>query len=103
LRPVLVASTAMLAGLGVGMERFRPNIVVDAAETWGALEGKEVRLERDKLCGRCEVTTIDQASGERRGAEPLRTLTERFEGKFGVYCRVTRPGRIRRGESLQAA
>jgi uncharacterized protein YcbX len=102
-RPVLVASTAMLAGLAVGMERFRPNIVVDGPETWGALEGQHVRLERDKPCGRCEVTTIDQASGERRGPEPLRTLTERFEGNFGVYCRVTRPGRIRRGETLQAA
>jgi uncharacterized protein len=101
-RPVLVASTAMLAGLGVGMERFRPNIVVDGPESWGALQGKDVRLERDKLCGRCEVTTIDQSSGERRGPEPLRTLTERFEGNFGVYCRVTRAGRIRRGETLQA-
>jgi uncharacterized protein len=102
LRPVLVASTAMLAGLGVGMERFRPNIVVDGPETWGALEGKDIRLERDKLCGRCEVTTIDQASGERRGPEPLRTLTERFGGNFGVYCRVTRPGQVRRGENLRA-
>jgi uncharacterized protein len=102
-RPVLVASTAMLAGLGVGMERFRPNIVVDGAETWDALEGKDIRLERDKPCGRCEVTTIDQASGERRGPEPLRTLTERFAGNFGVYCRVTRAGRIRRGETLHAA
>jgi uncharacterized protein len=102
-RPVLVASTLMLARLGVGMERFRPNVVVDGAESWSALEGKAVRLERDKACGRCEVTTIDQTSGERRGPEPLRTLNERFEGNFGVYCRVARPGRVRRGETLQAA
>jgi uncharacterized protein len=100
-RPVLVASTVMLAGLGVGMERFRPNIVVDGAETWSALEGEAVRLERDKPCGRCEVTTIDQTSGERRGPEPLRTLNERFAGNFGIYCRVARAGRLRRGETLQ--
>ena len=102
-RPVLVASTVMLAGLGVGMERFRPNVVVDGAETWDALEGSAVRLERDKPCGRCEVTTIDQASGERRGPEPLRTLNERFAGNFGIYCSVARAGRLRRGETLQAS
>jgi uncharacterized protein len=100
-RPVLVASTAMLAGLGVGIERFRPNVVVDGAETWSALEGEAVRLERDKPCGRCEVTTIDQTSGQRRGPEPLRTLNERFAGNFGIYCRVARAGRLRRGETLQ--
>ena len=102
-RPVLVASTLMLAGLGVGMERFRPNVVVDGAETWSALEGQAVRLERDKPCGRCEVTTVDQSSGERRGPEPLRTLNERFAGNFGVYCRVARAGRLRRGEVLLAS
>ena len=104
-RPVLVASTVMLAGLGlgVGMERFRPNVVVDGAETWDALEGQAVRLERDKPCGRCEVTTIDQLSGERRGPEPLRTLTERFAGNFGIYCRVARAGRLRRGETMLAS
>jgi len=100
--PVLVTSTAMLSGLGVGMERFRPNVVVDGAETWAALEGKDALLERIKPCGRCEVTTIDQASGERRGDEPLRTLNERFGGNFGVYCRVARAGRLRRGEELRA-
>jgi uncharacterized protein YcbX len=100
---VLVASTAMLAGLGVGMERFRPNIVVDGAETWSVLEGKAVRLERDKPCGRCEVTTIDQMSGERSGPEPLRTLNERFAANFGIYCRVARSGSLRRGETLQAS
>jgi uncharacterized protein len=102
-RPVLVASTIMLAGLGVGIERFRPNVVVDGAENWSTLEGQRVRLERDKPCGRCEVTTIDQTTGERRGPEPLRTLNERFAGNFGIYCRVARAGRLRRGETLQAA
>jgi uncharacterized protein YcbX len=93
----------MLAGLGVGMERFRPNVVVDGPETWSTLEGKAVRLERDKPCGRCEVTTIDQTSGERRGPEPLRTLNERSAGNFGIYCRVARNGRLRRGDTLQAS
>jgi uncharacterized protein YcbX len=46
------------------------------------------------------VTTIDQAGGGRRGPEPLRTLNERFDGNFGDYYGVARPGRLRRGEAL---
>jgi uncharacterized protein YcbX len=104
-RPVLVATTGMLSELkipGLSMDRFRPNIVLEgAAEVPAALEGESILLERDKPCGRCEVTTIDQTSGARRGPEPLRTLTERFAGNFGVYYRVARPGRLRRGELLR--
>jgi len=105
-QPVLVTTTGMLSQLNipaVGMERFRPNIVLEGAQDWTALEGKDALLERSKPCGRCEVTTIDQASGARCGPEPLRTLTERFEGNFGVYCRVARGGRLRRGEILRVS
>ncbi|HSA88539.1 MAG TPA: MOSC N-terminal beta barrel domain-containing protein [Burkholderiales bacterium] len=105
-KPVLVATTGMLAALnlpGVGMERFRPNVVLEGAADWSSLKGETVVLERDKPCGRCEVTTIDQASGANRGPEPLRTLNERFAGNFGVYCRVARSGRLRSGETLTAA
>lgn len=102
-KPVLVTTTGMLSELGVGgvgMDRFRPNVVLEGTADWSSLKGEHVVLERDKPCGRCEVTTIDQASGARRGPEPLRTLAERFAGNFGVYCRVARSGRLRRGESL---
>lgn len=104
-RPVLVATTAMLAQLQmpqIGMERFRANVVLEGDREWRELRGKEIVLEYAEPCSRCEVTTIDQASGERRGPEPLRTLTERFAGNFGAYCRVARPGRLRRGEMLHA-
>jgi uncharacterized protein YcbX len=105
-RPVLVTTSAMLAALNaalksaVGMERFRPNVVLDGEIDGNPLRGREVTLEYEKPCGRCEVTTIDQASGARRGPEPLATLTERFKGEFGLYYRVTRPGRLRRGEEI---
>lgn len=108
--PVLVATTGMLASLNgklsspVGMERFRPNVVLEGDDAdWRTLRATEVLLERAKPCGRCEVTTIDQASGARRGDEPLRTLNERFDGNFGIYCRVSRTGRLRVGETLQPA
>ena len=106
-KPVLVTTVEMLSELalpGVGMDRFRPNVVLEGgAANWISLKGKNVVLESDKPCGRCEVTTIDQASGARRGPEPLRTLNERFAGNFGIYCRVARSGRLRRGETLSAA
>lgn len=105
-RPVLVTTTAMLAGLGlpgIGMDRFRPNVVLEGDTDARELRGEEVRLEYAKPCGRCEVTTVDQASGARRGPEPLRTLSERFGGNFGLYYFVSRPGRLRRGELLRAA
>jgi uncharacterized protein YcbX len=108
-QPVLVTTTAMLSGLNeqlalaVGMERFRPNVVIEGAEgSWHRLRAKDAILEYAQPCSRCEVTTIDQASGARRGPEPLRTLSESFEGNFGVYCRVARAGRLRRGEALTA-
>jgi uncharacterized protein len=105
-RPVLVITTGMLAELnvaGVGVERFRPNVVLEGAQSWATLEGEEIFLRSDRPCGRCEVTTIDQASGERRGPEPLRTLNERYGGNFGIYCDVARAGRLRRGELLRAS
>lgn len=102
-RPVLVATSAMLARLGlpdIGMERFRPNLVLDGDARSQTLRGEQVLLAYSKPCGRCEVTTIDQTSGERRGPEPLRILNERFDGNFGEYYGVVRPGRLRRGEEL---
>ncbi len=105
-KPVLVTTSGMLSELdlpGVGMERFRPNVVLEGNGEWRELRGREAVLEYVEPCSRCEVTTIDQASGARRGPEPLHTLNERFAGNFGVYCRVARSGRLRRGETLSAA
>lgn len=107
-QPVLVVTTPMLAQLNarlahpIGLERFRANIVLEGEADWRELRGDEVRLQYVKPCGRCEVTTIDQASGTRRGPEPLQTLQGSFAGNFGVYCRVARSGRVRRGERLEA-
>ena len=105
-RPVLVSTTGALAALGlpdIGMERFRPNLVLEGDGEWRELRSRECVLEFSKPCGRCEVTTIDQASGARLGPEPLRTLTERFAGNFGRYFGVARAGRLRRGEALAAS
>ena len=62
----------------VGMDRFRPNIVVTgcdphAEDGWSSFRIAGVPLAGVKLCARCAVITTDQQSAERT-PEPLRTL-----------------------------
>ena len=72
------------------MNRFRPSIVVEGAapyaeDGWGPTSFGGARLRGVKPCGRCEVTTTDQSTGEVRGPEPLATLsTYRSSDEFGV-------------------
>ena len=87
--PILVTTTASLDALNeaivasggdtVPMKRFRPNIVIDGAGPWAEDFWKTIRiggveLDLVKPCDRCVVTTLDQATGEKQGREPLKTL-----------------------------
>jgi uncharacterized protein YcbX len=65
----------------VPMARFRPNLVLRglpafAEDDVASIRIGEVELRLVKPCTRCIVTTTDQSTGERRGAEPLQTLGE---------------------------
>jgi uncharacterized protein YcbX len=72
------------------MNRFRPNFVVSGSEAyaedgWGEVRVGEAVLRGVKPCGRCQVTTTDQSTGEVRGPEPLETLASyRSSGEFGT-------------------
>jgi uncharacterized protein YcbX len=60
------------------MDRFRPNIVFTGGTPYQEDELREfsirrIRFHGVKLCARCPIPTIDQATAE-RGKEPLRTL-----------------------------
>jgi hypothetical protein len=78
----------------LAMGRFRPNVVVQGAESpyeedaWHRVALGAATLRVVKRCGRCVVTTIDPGSGA-RGNEPLRTLagyrSDRGSVYFGVY------------------
>lgn len=120
--PLLIASLASLDALnsliargdhpGEGplpMNRFRPNVVVSGGEAWAedgwrriAIGDAEFRGVRE--CGRCIVTTTDQATAE-RGKEPLRTLGKyRRIGKslaFGRQLVPVRLGTIRVGDEVR--
>jgi hypothetical protein len=87
--PLLVIGEASLADLNdrlvardsaaLPMNRFRPNLVIAGApafaeDTWPHLRIGAVTFRAGGPCARCILTTTDQATGERDGPEPLRTL-----------------------------
>ncbi len=61
------------------MNRFRPNLVVSGAETFAEDHWQRVRIgealfRSTKPCERCVITTVNQATGDFAGKEPLKTL-----------------------------
>ncbi|MFE1913090.1 MOSC domain-containing protein [Streptomyces anandii] len=90
------------------MNRFRPSVVVAGTAAWAEDEWQrlaigEVTFRVAKTCGRCVVTTTDQATAE-RGKEPLRTLGRhrRFGGElvFGQNLVPESTGTIRLGDPV---
>lgn len=117
--PFLIVSKASLDDLNarlpspIGMERFRPNLVVGGGtpfqeDTWTAIRIGEARFQLVKPCARCVVITTDQQSGE-RGKEPLRTLATyrsvRNKVMFGMNAVGDFSGVVRVGDlvTLQQA
>ncbi|MFG3280999.1 MOSC domain-containing protein [Streptomyces sp. NPDC048111] len=91
------------------MNRFRPNVVLDgtvawAEDDWSRISIGEVSFRVAKPCGRCIITTTDQAGAE-RGKEPLRTLARhRRIGKalaFGVLVIPENTGTLRVGDPMR--
>ncbi|HZF87005.1 MOSC domain-containing protein [Streptomyces sp.] len=120
--PLLLTSAASLDALNsliaegdhaaegpLPMNRFRPNLVVTgtapwAEDDWTRLAVGEVEFRVAKPCGRCVVTTTDQASAE-RGREPLLTLGRhrRIGGKlvFGQNLVPLSGGTVRVGDPVR--
>lgn len=94
------------------MNRFRPNFVVAGAkpfeeDNWKRIRIGEAMIEGVKPCGRCQVTTTDQSTGEVRGPEPLATLSgyrgsREFGAIFGMNCVIVEAGTVRVGDVLDA-
>jgi uncharacterized protein YcbX len=119
--PVLVASQASLDHLNarlaargeppVGVERFRPSVLVAGAapyaeDGWRTVRAGAVELRLVKPCARCVVTTVDPARGVADGREPLRTLAEyRRAGDKVLFAQnavVRAPGTLRVGDPVAA-
>lgn len=108
----------------LGMDRFRPNIVIDShpegwhggeGEDWSAEPNAEDRIRRmtigktelgyAKLAVRCAVTLVDQEAGAGGGREPLRTLAGYRRASyggvvFGAKFSVVRPGKLSMGDEV---
>ena len=117
--PLLLTSAGSLEALGdwlaedghppVPMNRFRPSVVVAGAPAWAEDGWRRIRIGSAtfrvvKPCGRCVVTTIDQATG-RRGRQPLELLGRRRrfgqQVVFGQNMIPDAPGSIRVGDPVQ--
>lgn len=113
--PYLLISEASLQDLNsrletpLPMNRFRPNLVVSGCEpfaedTWKKIRIGSVVFHLVKLCSRCAITTVDQATGI-RGQEPLATLGQyrRHKGKilFGQNLLPENEGAIALGDSIE--
>ncbi|MEV0415693.1 MOSC N-terminal beta barrel domain-containing protein [Streptomyces sp. NPDC050448] len=91
------------------MSRFRPSVVVAGAEAWAEDRWRRIAIgdavfRGVRECGRCIVTTTDQATAE-RGKEPLKTLARhRRIGKslaFGRQLVPVRVGTVRVGDEVR--
>jgi len=112
--PLSLITTQTILGLGerldihLEVERFRPNILVEAADAGPFVEdswvGRVLRiggmsLRVDKRDSRCAVVTIDPVTTERNPAI-LRTVVQDRGGCLGVYGSTVRPGRLAVGDAV---
>jgi uncharacterized protein YcbX len=76
-----------------------------AEDDWRVLSLGSVMLRAAKPCGRCQVTTTDQTTGEVQGPEPLATLStfrdSPFGVRFGMNLVTLREGTIRVGDAVE--
>lgn len=113
--PFLLAGEASLEDLNrrlpvpLPMNRFRPNLVVKgsgpwAEDEWASFTVGSIPMQGVKLCARCPITTTEQSTGQRDGAEPLKTLAtfrKRTRGvMFGQNVVHYGTGRLRLGDPL---
>lgn len=97
-----IARLGEVVGVQLDVQRFRPNILVEAADGapfaedgWvgRVLRVGGLRLRVDKRDGRCVVITIDPVTTERNPAI-LRAVAQDRQGCLGVYGSTVEPGRV---------
>lgn len=103
-----ISSLAATVGLALDVQRFRPNLLVEAEgasaypeDCWVGhiLRIGTMRMRVDKRDGRCVVITIDPVTGE-RNPSILRAVAQHREGCLGVYGSTVQPGRVSVGDEV---
>lgn len=112
--PLSLITTQTVAGLSalvsdeLEVQRFRPNILIEANEEqpfpedgWvgGVLRIGELRMRADQRDKRCVMVNIDPATGER---EPrvLRAIARERQNHLGIYGATVEPGHIAVGDAV---
>ena len=97
-----IARLGKIVGENLDVQRFRPNILVDAAEDtpfqedgWVGriLRFGGVRMRVDKRDGRCAVITIDPVTAK-RNPSILRAVHRERQGSLGVYGTTVKQGNV---------
>ncbi|HVR97791.1 MAG TPA: MOSC N-terminal beta barrel domain-containing protein [Thermoanaerobaculia bacterium] len=97
-----IARLGEMVGAQLDVQRFRPNLLVDAADEAPFAEDGWVgcvlriggmRMRVDKRDSRCVVITIDPVTTE-RNPEILRAVARDRQGCLGVYGSTVEPGRV---------
>jgi len=112
--PYLIAGTESLQLLNekltnqVPMNRFRPNLVISTRQaheedSWGTYTIGTAKFRSLKPCGRCQVITIDQETGQAH-PEPLKVLNsyrrQNNSVMFGAHVVCTQEGDVSIGDSV---
>ena len=112
--PLSLVTTQTVAGLGklvgtdLAVERFRPNLLVDAPggdfpeDAWigRVLRIGGLRMRVDKHDMRCVVVTIDPVTLLRNPAI-LRAIARERDMRLGVYGSTVEPGRVAAGDPVE--
>jgi uncharacterized protein len=103
-----VTSLGQLVGTGLAVERFRPNLLVDAPgcdfpeDAWvgRVLRVGGLRMRVDKHDMRCAIVTVDPVTLLRNPAI-LRAVAQERDNRFGVYASTVEPGRVAVGDPVE--
>ncbi len=112
--PLSLITTQTITELGntvgteLNVQRFRPNFLIDAAntspfqeDTWVGcvLQIGDLRMRVDMRDSRCIVITVDPVTAQQK-PEVLRTVASEREGCLGVYATTVEPGRLTLGDKV---
>jgi uncharacterized protein YcbX len=103
-----VASLSRLVGVDLAVERFRPNLFVEAGagdfpeDAWvgRVLRIGGLRMRVDQRDTRCVIVTIDPATLHRDPAI-LSAIARARDARLGVYGSTVEPGRVAVGDPVE--
>lgn len=112
--PLSLLTTQTVAGLGalvgapLDVQRFRPNLLIDAPDggpfpedDWvgSVLRIGGARVRVDKRDGRCVMVNVDPATTQRDPAV-LRAIAQERNACLGVYGTIVQPGIVQAGDEV---